>query len=121
MSSSLEVEITLVNSEIDKVNADICRVDLKLQELEEARNVGSNVADDIVYWREEKKQLRAEKEQLRNKETQLRAEKEQLRAEKEQLRAKELIQLQRTRAVDGSSYSTSNFFSHCTSSPPFSH
>ena len=107
MSSSLEVEITLVNSEIDKVNADICRVELKLQELEEARNVGSNVADDIVYWREEKKQLRAEKEQLR--------------AEKEQLRAKELIQLQRTRTVDGSSYSTSNFFSHCTSSPPFSH
>ena len=114
MSSSLQVEITLVNSEIDKINADICRVELKLQELEEARNVGSNVADDIVYWREEKKQLR-------NKETLLRAEKEQLRAEKEQLRAKELIQLQRTRAVDGSSYSTSNFFSHCTSSPPFSH
>ena len=105
MSSSLEVEITLVNSEIDKVNADICRVELKLQELEEARNVGSNVADDIVYWREE---------QLRNKET-------QLRAEKEQLRAKELIQLQLPRAVDGSSYSTSNFFSHCTSSPSFSH
>jgi hypothetical protein len=107
MSSLLQVEITLVNSEIDKVNADICRVELKLQELEEARNVGSNVAGDIVYWREEKRQLRNKETQLRNEET--------------QLRAKELIQLQLPRAVDGSSYSTSNFFSHCTSSPPFSH
>ncbi len=74
-SSSLELGIIRVNDEVDKVDAEISQVEVKLLELEKRRTADRDptVEDEILYWRTEKKHLRSKEEQLRTEEQQLRA------------------------------------------------
>jgi SMC interacting uncharacterized protein involved in chromosome segregation len=90
--AGVQGDIIACVKKIGECEAEIAKCEKKINDVETELMKEGISADNLAFWREEKKQLRKEKEQLRKEKEQLRKEKEQLRDnEKQYLKERELL------------------------------
>ncbi|KOO27211.1 hypothetical protein Ctob_006315 [Chrysochromulina tobinii] len=90
--AGVQGDIIACVKKIGECEAEIAKCEEKINDVDTELMKEGISADNLAFWREEKKQLRKEKEQLRKEKEQLRKEKEQLRDnEKQYLKERELL------------------------------
>ena len=97
--AGVKEDIAACVTKIGECEAEIAGCVAKIDDVEKELKKEGISADDLAYWRDEKKQLRKNLEQLRKNLEQLRKKEEQLRKEKELLLTKSLANGARARTL----------------------
>jgi SMC interacting uncharacterized protein involved in chromosome segregation len=97
--AGVQGDIIACVKKIGECEAEIAKCEKKINDVETELMKEGISADNLAFWREEKKQLRKEKEQLRKEKEQLRDNEKQYLKERELLLTKSLANGARVRTL----------------------